>query len=338
METMEQVKKGIAESFWREKRVLVTGGTGFIGSHLTEQLVTSGARVTVIGRETEARVRFLDLKHSVVAYRRVDLMGPSRKLKQLFSGKDMIFHLAARVAGIGYNSTHPATMLYDNLALTLTALEAARIGGVKRFQYVSSACVYPRHCTIPTPETEGFSGDPEPTNFGYGWAKRMGEVLARTYGDEHGLEVSIVRPYNGYGPRDNFDPETSHVIPALIKRVVGGEDPVVVWGDGSSTRSFLYVEDFARGLLEACEKYPVADPVNIGSDEEISIKDLVKLIIEISGSKAGIRFDRSKPNGQPRRNCDTRKAREKIGFVAKVSLREGLKRTIEWYKKIRNKE
>jgi len=338
METMEQVKKGIAESFWREKRVLVTGGTGFIGSHLTELLVTSGARITVIGRETEARVRFLDLKDSAVAYRRVDLMRLSKPLTELFTGQDVVFHLAARVAGIGYNSTHPATMLHDNLALTLTALEAARIGGVKRFQYVSSACVYPRHCTIPTPETEGFSGDPEPTNFGYGWAKRMGEVLARTYGDEHGLEVSIVRPYNGYGPRDNFDPETSHVIPALIRRVVGGEDPVVVWGDGSSTRSFLYVEDFARGLLEACEKYPVADPVNIGSDEEISIQDLVKLIIEISGSKAGIRFDRSKPNGQPRRNCDTRKATEKIGFVAKVSLREGLKKTIEWYKKIRNKE
>ena len=333
MRTEEKVKKSIPDPFWRKKRVLVTGGTGFVGSHLTELLIKKGARVSIIGMEAPNRVRNLNLTVSDVNYHRIDASKLSGRLVRFFQGHDIIFHLAARVAGIGYNSTHPATMLHDNLALTLTALEAARIGGVKRFQYVSSACVYPRHCTIPTPETEGFSGDPEPTNFGYGWAKRMGEVLARTYGDEHGLEVSIVRPYNGYGPRDNFDPETSHVIPALIKRVVGGEDPVVVWGDGSSTRSFLYVEDFARGLLEAGEKYPVADPVNIGSDEEISIKDLVKLIIEISGSQAKISFDTSKPNGQPRRNCDTRKAREKVGFTARVPLREGLKKTIEWYKK-----
>jgi len=337
MRTEEKVKKSIPDPFWRKKRVLVTGGTGFVGSHLTELLIKKGARVSIIGMEAPNRVRNLNLTVSDVNYHRIDASKLSGRLVRFFQGHDIIFHLAARVAGIGYNSTHPATMLHDNLALTLTALEAARIGGVKRFQYVSSACVYPRHCTIPTPETEGFSGDPEPTNFGYGWAKRMGEVLARTYGDEHGLEVSIVRPYNGYGPRDNFDPETSHVIPALIKRVVGGEDPVVVWGDGSSTRSFLYVEDFARGLLEACEKYPVADPVNIGSDEEISIKDLVKLIIEISGSQANVTFDSSKPNGQPRRNCDTSKAREKIGFVAKVSLREGLKKTIEWYKNTGNR-
>ena len=331
---MRQMKKqSTTKNFWKGKRVLVTGGTGFVGSHLTELLVTSGAYITVIGRETGDHPGFLDLKHSAVSYHRVDLMRLSKPLTDLFMGQDIVFHLAARVAGIGYNVAHPATMLRDNLTLTHTTLEATRLGGVKRFQFVSSACVYPRHCTIPTPETEGFVGDPEPTNYGYGWAKRMGEVLTKTYAEEFHFEVSIVRPYNGYGPRDNFDPETSHVIPALIKRVIGGEDPVIVWGDGSSTRSFLYVEDFARGILEACEKYPVADPINIGSQEEISIKELVALIIEISGSKAGVRFDRSKPNGQPRRNCDTRKATEKIGFMARVPLREGLKETIEWYRK-----
>ncbi len=320
-------------NFWQGKRVLVTGGTGFIGSHLTEMLVARGAKVTVVGKEKRREVRFLDLKNPSIVYREVDLSSLGFRIIEVCRGKDVVFHLAARVAGIGYNSTHPATMLRDNLALALTIFEAARQAKVCRMQFVSSACVYPRYCTIPTPETEGFSEEPEPTNFGYGWAKRMGEVLAKTFAEEHGMKVSIVRPYNAYGPRDNFEPETSHVIPALIRRVVGGENPLVVWGDGSPTRSFLYVEDFARGLLEAVEKYPVPDPVNIGTDEEITIKDLVSLMIKLFGSRARILFDKTKPNGQPRRNCDTRKAKAKIGFRARVPLREGLMRTIEWYKR-----
>jgi GDP-L-fucose synthase len=319
--------------YWKDKRVVVTGGSGFIGSHLVEMLVEKGSRVLVIGKEKASEVSFIDIADQGIEYQRADLSKLSRKLVGQMRGQDVVFHLAARVAGIGFNSTHPATMLRDNLSLVLSTLEAARLAGVGRFQFVSSACVYPRHCKIPTPETEGFVDDPEPTNFGYGWAKRMGEVLAKTYAKEFGMKVSIVRPYNGYGERDNFDPKTSHVIPALVKRVVEGEDPVVVWGDGTSTRSFLYVEDFARGLMESVEKYPVPDPVNIGSDEEISIGNLVKLIIEVAGSKAKVKFDTSKPGGQPRRKCDTRKAREKIGFKARVPLKEGLKRTIEWYRK-----
>lgn len=318
--------------YWKGKKVLVTGGTGFIGSHLVEMLLKRQARVSIIGKDKPHEVRFPNLKLKNVLYHRIDLLKRSSKLVKLCAGQEVVLHLAARVAGIGFNATHPGTMLRDNLAMTLNVFEAARQAGVKRIQFVSSACVYPRFCTIPTPEKEGFVKDPDPTNYGYGWAKRMGEILAKTYAEEYGLKVSIVRPYNSYGPRDNFDPKTSHVIPALIKRVSDGENPVVVWGDGSPTRSFLFVEDFARGLLEAVEKYPVPDPVNIGSNEEIAIKDLVTLIIKLSGKKAKVEFDTSKPNGQPRRKSDTRKAKEKIGFSPKVPLKVGLKRTIQWYR------
>lgn len=317
--------------YWHQKKVLVTGGAGFIGSHLVELLLSQGAKVTVTGRKPKTQAVYIKPLLNKLSYHCLDLLQPSSKLVTVFQDQHTIFHLAARVAGIEYNRHHPATMLRDNSQMTLNALEAARLAGVKQFQMVSSACVYPRHCTIPTPESEGFLNEPEPTNYGYGWAKRFSEILAKTYADEHKMKISIVRPYNAYGPRDDFDPRTSHVVPALIKRVVDGENPVVVWGDGSATRSFLYVEDFARGLLEAMEKYPVPDPVNIGTDEEISIKNLIKLIIKLSGSEAKIKFDTTKPNGQPRRNCDTTKASKKIGFKAKVSLEAGLTQTIKWY-------
>ena len=174
-------------------------------------------------------------------------------------------------------------------------------------------------------------GEPEPTNGGYGWAKRMAELLGIYYAQEFGMKVGIVRPYNAYGPRDHFDPESSHVIPALIKRIMDGENPIVVWGSGKQSRAFLYVDDFAEGLIQAIEKYPVPDPVNIGTDEEISIGNLVKKILQISKSKARVVFDTSKPDGSPRRNCDNTKAKEKIGFTAQTSLTHGLEKTIQWY-------
>lgn len=337
VDMMRNMKRKVKtrKNFWKGKRVLVTGGSGFIGSHLSEMLVSRGAEVTVVGKEKKGEVGFLDFSEPHLQYHQADLSALAPRMVGLCRGKDVLFHLAARVAGIGFNSLHPATMLRDNLAMAMTIFEAVRLAKVPRMQFVSSACVYPRYCTLPTPETEGFLDDPEPTNYGYGWAKRMGEVLAKTYAQEYGMKISIVRPYNGYGPRDNFDPETSHVIPALVRRVISGEDPVVVWGSGTATRSFLFVSDFARGLMEAVERYPVPDPVNIGTEEEVSIKDLVALIIELSGSRAKIVFDKTRPDGQPRRNCNTKKAKEKIGFVARVPLREGLKRTIQWYKRSR---
>ena len=179
---------------------------------------------------------------------------------------------------------------------------------------------------------EGFKDAPEETNDGYGWAKRMAEFQAMAYHREFGMKIAIARPYNGYGPRDNFNPASSHVIAALVRRVVDGENPVAVWGDGAQTRAFLYVDDFARGLLEITEKYAECDPVNLGTDEEIRIKDLAGLIVKVAGSKAKLEFDPSRPSGQPRRNCDTRKAREKFGFEAKVRLEEGLAKTVAWYR------
>jgi len=197
---------------------------------------------------------------------------------------------------------------------------------------VSSACAYPRDAKIPTPESEGTRGEPELTNAGYGWAKRMQEYAGRAYAQEYGMKIAIARPFNAYGPRDDFgNAEGSHVIPGLIQRVFSGENPLVVWGTGKPTRTFLYVTDFARGLMEVAEHYAVADPVNLGTDEEISIGELAKLVIELSGKKLKVAFDASKPDGQPRRNCDTTKAGHVLQWRAQVPLREGLKKTIEWY-------
>jgi len=197
---------------------------------------------------------------------------------------------------------------------------------------VSSACVYPRFCTIPTPESEGFLDEPEPTNYGYGWSKRMAEIFAKTYFKEHKMKIGIVRPYNGYGPRDDFKPNTSHVIPALVKRVCDGENPLIVWGDGSSTRSFIYVSDIVKGMMLALEKYPRPDPINLGTTEEISIKDLSKLIIKLAKLKTKIQFDPKKPNGQPRRNCHIKKALKVINFKATTKLTQGLPQVIKYYR------
>lgn len=319
-------------SFWQKKRVLVTGGTGFIGSHLVEKLVAQKAQVTVMSNST--------IKNSPnlkAAIRKIKFIkGDCRDLKEAKKAcrhQDLVMNLAARVGGIEYNRTHQATMLRDNLLIASTMIEAARQAKVKRFLVVSSACIYPRHCFIPTPESEGFIDEPEPTNGGYGWAKRMAEKLGQYYAQEFGLNVAIVRPYNCYGPRDHFDPKSSHVIPALIKKVIDGQNPVIVWGSGKQTRAFLYVEDLVEGMMLALEKYPLADPINLGTDEEVSIRELIYKIVRLSGLKPKIKFDTTKPDGSPRRNSDNRKAKEKIGFTAKTKLDEGLKKTIEWYRK-----
>jgi GDP-L-fucose synthase len=245
-------------------------------------------------------------------------------------------NLAASVAGIGWNAAHPASMFMDNMSLFFNALRAAATVGVERFLVTSSACVYPRHCSIPTPETEGFAGEPEPTNAGYGWAKRMEEFLGGAAAKEYGLSVAIARPYNAYGPRDDFDPETSHVLPALIRKAVEATgETFPVWGDGSHSRSFLYVDDFARGLIEVAARYPEADALNIGAAEEITIRESAELIAEhvsaVLNKTLRPAFDPQGITGQPRRACDTRKALATLSYQANVPLAEGLRRTIEWY-------
>lgn len=318
-------------NFWNGKRVLVTGGNGFIGSHLVEMLVSSGAHVRV-PYTNASRLENLQTVKSQIELLPADLFDFKNCVKAC-QDQEIILNLAARVAGIEFNRLYPATMLRDNMTLQQNMLEAAHQANVERFLVVSSACVYPNTARIPTPEDDGFKDEPEPTNSGYGWSKRFAELMGEKYAQEFGMKIAIARPFNSYGPRDNFDPKTSHVIPALIRRVESGENPLVVWGNGNPTRAFCYVTDFARGLMLCAEKGVGKGAINIGTNEEVSIKQLVEWIVQAAEKNPSIVFDTSKPNGQPRRNCDNTKAEEVLGFHTQVPLKEGLKQTIEWYRK-----
>jgi GDP-L-fucose synthase len=322
----------MVDKFWKNKKVLVTGGAGFIGSHVVEKLVKRGAKVSVLDNLQNGKLENLASVQNSITFIKGSCIS-SKEAEKACEGQEVVMNLAARVGGIEFNRTHQATMMRDNLLIGTVMLEAARKKNVERFLVVSSACVYPRACSVPTPESEGFLDEPEPTNGGYGWAKRMAEKLGTYYAEEYGMKVGIVRPYNCYGPRDHFDPELSHVIPALIKRVLDGENPVKVWGSGRQTRAFLYVEDLAEGMILSIENYPVPDPINLGTDDEISIKNLINKIIKMSGIKTKVEFDTTKPDGSPRRNSDNKMAIEKTGFKAKIPLSLGLERTIKWYQK-----
>lgn len=317
--------------FWTGRKVLVTGGNGFIGSHVVEQLVAAGAIVTSTASSERTKYRHLDNVRHTVRTVVGDLADPACA-KEAVTGQEIVMHLAARVGGLQYNLAHPGSIFRDNMTAFLSVIEAARQERVDRLLVTSSACVYPRDCSVPTPEAEGFVGRPEPSNEGYGWVKRMEEFVGGAYAREFSMQVRVARPYNAYGPRDNFDESSSHVIPAMIRRVARGDNPLVVWGDGRATRSFLYVTDFARGLLAATERGTDVEPINLGSDEEVTIGHLAQLVIEESGSAAKVLFDASKPVGQPRRACDTSRAERMLDFRAVVPLRDGLRETIRWYR------
>jgi GDP-L-fucose synthase len=247
--------------------------------------------------------------------------------------KDVVVHLAAaKGGGIVHSMAHHGSLFRDNMLSCINVLDAARQSKPRRVVMVSSACVYPRDASVPTPEEDGSRDAPEPTNAGYGWSKRMCEYLAQSYAEEYGLNIGIVRPYNTYGPRDDFFKPASHVIPGIITRLLNGENPLTIWGTGKQTRSFLYVEDSARGILQAGPYENVTGPINLGSEEETSIARLAELIVEVSGLDVEITFDTSKPDGQPRRTCDTSKAKSLIGYQTRVNLREGLQNTVEWYR------
>jgi GDP-L-fucose synthase len=316
-------------SFWAGKRVLVTGGAGFIGSHLVEALSQLGADVRVVDSFENGSKANIESALDNIELIRSDLTDFDKCL-QACEDVEIVLSLAAKVAGVAYNSEHPADMFRKNVRIGMNMLEAARLTNVERFLNVSSACVYRRNSPVPTTEDEGFVDDPEPSNLGYGWAKRVLELQARLYSQEYGMHVISVRPFNSYGPRDHFDIESGHVIPSLIKKVMDGDNPLIVWGDGSQTRSFIYVDDTVRGMILATER-SVAEPVNIGSAEEISIANLARLIISLTNSKTEVRFDTSKPSGQPRRCPDVTSAKSRLGFEAVVSLNEGLRETINWY-------
>jgi GDP-L-fucose synthase len=296
-------------------KTLVTGGGGFLGSHLVERLRTDG------------------LDPFVARRRDYDLTAAS-ETERLFADArpEFVFHLAAEVGGIGANRVNPGRYWYANLAMGMNVLEQSRRAGVDKLVLVGTVCAYPKHTAVPFGEDELWNGYPEETNAAYGIAKKSLLAGAQAYRDQYGLNAIYLLPANLYGPGDNFDLETGHVIAHLIRKMVEAEDAVVLWGDGSPTREFLYVEDCAEGLRLAAQRYDGAEPVNLGTGEEISIRDLAELVAELVGFDGELVWDSSKPNGQPRRRLDTTRAERLFGFRARTSLREGLEQTIAWYR------
>ena len=303
-------------------KVLVTGGGGFLGSHLVERLETAGNDVAI------ARRADYDLTLPEDTARMFDDADP-----------ELVFHLAAEVGGIGANRANPGRYWYANLMMGAHVLEQARLHETPKLVLVGTICAYPKFAPLPFREDDLWNGYPEETNAPYGVAKKALLVGAQAYRDQYGLNAIYLLPVNLYGPGDNFHPTNAHVIPDLIRKMVeadeAGADEIVLWGDGSPTREFLFVEDCADALRLASELYDGADPVNLGTGEEISIKDLAGLIAGVTGFAGEIRWDTSKPNGQPRRRLDTSRAEELFGFRAGVPLREGIERTVAWYRAAR---
>ena len=296
-------------------RVLVTGGGGFVGSHLVERLESGGYDVAV------ARQVDTDLTDMGATARLFDEVEP-----------ELVFHLAAEVGGIGANRANPGRYWFANLMMGAHVLEQARIHGTRKLVLAGTVCAYPKFTPVPFQEEELWNGYPEETNAPYGVAKKAVLVGAQAYREQYGLDTIFLLPTNLYGPRDNFDLNTSHVIPALIRKMIESPEKVVLWGDGTPSREYLYVDDCVDGFLLAAEQYDGADPVNLGTGVETTIKETAEIVAEAVGFSGEIRWDSSMPNGQPRRSLDSSKARELFGFSAKIPLREGVARTVEWYR------
>lgn len=308
------------KEFWSTRRVCVTGGNGFLGSFLQEVLRERGAKDIFIP--------------TIEEYDLTEIDNVRRMLED--AQPDIIIHLAALAGGIGVNRARPAEFFYKNLMMGVPLLHEAWEHGVEKFVAIGTICAYPKFTPIPFKEENLWDGYPEETNAPYGLAKKMLLVQSQAYREQYGFNSIYLLPVNLYGPRDNFNLQTSHVIPALIRKYVEaqqrGDEEVVLWGDGSPTREFFYAGDAARGIALAAERFDSSEPVNLGSGMEISIKDLAHLIAELTGFEGEIVWDTSKPNGQPRRALDVSKAREYFGFQAQMPFEEGLKRTIEWFK------
>lgn len=299
-----------------------------IGSALIELLLARGAYVrTVIHKRplpVELHGRKIEIVHG-------DLTRWETCIKAV-KGVDYVFHLATFVGGLGMTTAHPAGVLTPNVLMNTQMLEAARLKGVERYLYESCGCIYPDMDVFV--EERAWDGPPPKANASFAWAKRLGELQAKAYHEEYGMKIAITRPSNSYGPNDNFDLETSHVIPAFIRKAVERHDPFIIWGSGEIARAFIYSKDVAQGMLLTLEKYPVADPVNLATENAIKIKALAKLILRLTGFKnVNIIYDTSKPSGQIKRVFSTTKAKRKVGFVAQTTLEKGLRETIEWYRK-----
>jgi len=305
--------------FFRDRRVLVTGGAGFLGHHVCERLRAAGGD-PIVPRSTE-----YDLTSEADAARLVTDARP-----------EIVMHLAARVGGIGANQRNPGAYFYDNLVMGAFMMEQSRRAGVEKFLQLGTICSYPKFTPVPFREENLWDGYPEETNAPYGIAKKALLVQAQSYREQYGFNAIYLLPVNMYGPRDNFDLESSHVIPALVRKMVEGQErgdeEIVLWGDGTPSREFLYVDDCAEGLLLAMERYDKPEPVNLGAGFEITIRELAELIQELTGYEGRLVWDTSRPNGQPRRSLDTSRAEREFGFKARTGFREGLERTIEFFR------
>jgi dTDP-glucose 4,6-dehydratase/GDP-L-fucose synthase len=308
------------QAFWDGRTVMVTGGAGFLGSHLVEELERRSDAVEIfVPRSDEYDLR------------------KKPDIKRAFedSNADTVIHLAATVGGIGANKDNPGRYFYDNAVMGIELIEQARQYGVEKFTILGTICAYPKHTAVPFSEEDLFDGYPEETNAPYGIAKKALLTQSRAYRKQWDFNSIYLLPVNLYGPRDDFDLETSHVIPAIIRKCIeareNGNNSITAWGTGEPTREFLYVKDAAEGILDATEQYNSSDPVNLGSGEEISIKTLVEMIIEETGFDGTVEWDTSKPDGQPRRKLDITRAKERFGWEASTAFRDGLKETIEWY-------
>ena len=309
----------VKSAFWQSRRVVVTGGAGFLGRCVTDKLRARGVDDIFVPRSCE-----YDLTRKEAIQRLYDDARPN-----------LVLHLAAVVGGIGANRAKPGEFFYKNLIMGVQLIEEARLRELEKFVAVGTICSYPKFTPVPFKEDRLWDGYPEETNAPYGLAKKMLLVQSQSYREQYGFNCIFVMPVNLYGPGDNFDPETSHVIPALIRKCIeakeAGADQIEVWGTGEPSREFLYVEDAAEGILLAAEHYDESDPVNLGAGFEIRIKDLVTIITHLTGFEGGIVYDHSQPDGQPRRCLDTTRAQEKFGFQAQVPFDVGLKKTIAWY-------
>ena len=306
-------------SFVRNRRIVVTGGAGFVGRKVCARLEALGPAELVVPRSATC-----DLRDQSAVRRLFETARP-----------EVVVHLAAVVGGIGANRLHPGQFFYENAVMGLYLMEEARLAGVEKFVGVGTICSYPKHTPVPFREEELWAGYPEETNAPYGLAKKLLLVQAQAYRQEYGFNAITLLPVNLYGPHDNFDPASSHVIPALIRKAVEARDEgrpeIEVWGTGTASREFLYVDDAAEGVVLATERYDKREPVNLGSGKEITIRSLAELICDLCGYRGTIRWDATKPDGQPRRCLDTTRAREEFGFVARTGFREGLIETISWY-------
>ena len=308
------------------KKVVVTGGAGFLGKSVVRKLEARGCREIFIPRSRDYDLVRMEAVNRLYAD----------------AHPDIVVHLAARVGGIGANMRNPGSFFYQNLMMGVQLMEQGRLHGVQKFVAVGTICAYPKFTPVPFREDDIWNGYPEETNAPYGLAKKMLLVQAQAYRQQYGLNAIYLLPVNLYGPGDNFDPDYSHVIPALIKKVFDagerGEKTVLAWGTGRASREFLYVEDAAEGIVLATEKYDRPDPVNLGAGFEITIKELAELICELAGFDGRIEWDPTQPDGQPRRRLDTSRARQEFGFEAGTDLREGLQKTIEWYRQERARD